>query len=277
MLEGRVAVLTGAAGGIGRVVAKQLVGAGARIALLDIDLAGCEQLAVDLGRNDALPVACDISDWQQCERAVREVNDRFGSIHILINNGALGMGSIRADHLPRSVKIEEISPEVWTSFVGVNLSGAFFMTRAVLPFMKEQRWGRLINVTTSFFTMLRRGFAPYGPAKAGLEAWSAGLAVELEGSGITVNVVVPGGAADTAMHPPEAGFKRADLIRPEVMGPPIIWLCSDEGGSANNRRYIAARWRTSVPPIEAEAACGAPIGWPELTLDPVWPGGRPSV
>ena len=82
-----------------------------------------------------------------------------------------------------------------------------------MPRFRAQGFGRIVNVTTSFFTMLRGGFAPYGPAKAGLEAWSASLAQELAATGVTVNVVVPGGPTDTPMVPQESGFDRRALIR----------------------------------------------------------------
>ena len=94
---------------------------------------------------------------------------------------------------------------MWEKFVAVNLSGAWHMTRAVVPGMKNNGWGRIITVTTSFFTMLRGKFHPYGPTKAGLEAMAAGHAQEFAGTGITVNVVVPGGPADTPMVPQSVG------------------------------------------------------------------------
>jgi NAD(P)-dependent dehydrogenase (short-subunit alcohol dehydrogenase family) len=197
-------------------------------------------------------------------------------LHILINNGAMGMGAIRADHLQKLVGIQEITPETWRRFVAVNLSGAWNMTRAAIAHLLAQRWGRIVNVTTSFFTMLRGGFHPYGPCKAGLEAMSAGHAKEFEGSGVTVNVVVPGGPADTPMVPEESGFKREELISPAVMAPPIVWLCSEAAGAITGNRYVAAQWDAAKPPEQAERECRAPIAWPGLAQSPVWPGGKPA-
>jgi NAD(P)-dependent dehydrogenase (short-subunit alcohol dehydrogenase family) len=150
------------------------------------------------------------------------------------------------------------------------------MTRAAVPHLKAQRWGRIVYVTTSFFTMLRGGFHPYGPSKAALEAMAAGHAQELAGTGITVNVVVPGGPADTPMVPRESGFERTQLIAPEVMAPPILWLCSDSGSASSGNRYVAAHWNAKLPPMEAAAQCRAAIAWPELAQAPVWPGGKPA-
>ena len=133
-----------------------------------------------------------------------------------------------------------------------------------------------MNVTTSFFTMLRGRFHPYGPAKAGFEAMSAGHAAEFEGTGVTVNVVVPGGPSDTPMVPAEAGFDRSAMIPPTAMVPPILWLCSEAGGAHTGHRYIAANWDAAADPEAAAEGCRAPIGWPDLAQNPVWPGGRPD-
>jgi NAD(P)-dependent dehydrogenase (short-subunit alcohol dehydrogenase family) len=277
-LHGKVAIVTGAAGGFGRVLVDALLADGAKVAALDVDesgLAALRGVSPDRGEARLLAKQTDISDYAACERAVASTIAALGGLHIVINNGALGMGAIRADHMVKLVHIEEITPAVWERFVAVNLTGAWNMTRAAIDHLHKQRWGRIVNVTTSFFTMLRGGFHPYGPCKAGLEAMSCGHAGEFEGSGVTVNVVVPGGPADTAMVPPESGFERKDLIPPEVMAPPIVWLCSDAAGDITGNRYVAKEWDATLPPEQAERACRAPIAWPELARSPVWPGGRP--
>jgi len=277
-LNGKVVILTGAAGGFGRVLVRALLDEGARVAALDINEIGLGELMESLpaeavGRLSTL--VADISDYEACDEAVATTIRHFGGAHVLINNGALGMGAIRGDCLKNLVGIDEITPEMWQSFVATNLSGAWYLTRAVIGPMRAQRWGRIITVTTSFFTMLRGGFQPYGPAKAGLEAMAAGHAEEFEGTGVTVNVVVPGGPADTPMVPEESGFDRKDLIPPGVMAPPIIWLCSDAANGITGNRYVASHWDASKPTKEAERKARAPIAWRELAQNPVWPGGKP--
>jgi NAD(P)-dependent dehydrogenase (short-subunit alcohol dehydrogenase family) len=185
------------------------------------------------------------------------------------------MGLVRPDHFTRTVQIEDIDEALWQRFMAVNMNGAFFLAKAAMPIFRKQRWGRVINVTTSFFTMLRPGFSPYGPAKAALEAWSASLAAELEGTGVTVNIVVPGGPADTAMVPPESGFNRAELIAPERMAPPILWLCSEQGSVVTGARYVAAEWNPLSPPEDPSKIC-ARAAWPQLTPNLVWPGSGPN-
>lgn len=275
-LAGKSALVTGAAGGLGRAITKGLLAAGARVLATDVSEAGLAALAKDAASSALATRTLDISSPPQCAAAVLAAETGMGRLDILINNGALGMGLIRDDHMTRLVDIEEISPEIWDKFVAVNLSGGWYMTRAAIAGMKARGSGRIVNVTTSFFTMLRGGFHPYGPVKAGFEAMSAGHAQEFAPHGITVNVVVPGGPADTAMVPEAAGFQRTALIPPAAMVPPIVWLCSDAAADVTGKRYIAAEWQASASIAANRQAAEAPIGWPGLAGSPVWPGGKPK-
>ena len=278
-LSGRTALVTGAGGGLGRAIVKGLLDAGCKVMGADIDKGALSALAAAnrTSANALATIELDISVHSACERAVAKTEQAFGRIDILINNGALGMGVVRADHFTNLVGIEEIRPEVWDRMVSVNLNGAWYLTRAVVPGMKARRFGRIINVTTSMFTMLRGRFHPYGPSKAALEAMSAGHAQEFEADGITVNVVVPGGPADTAMVPVESGLARRELIPPTAMLGPILWLCSEDGSSVTGRRYVAAEWKTGRPLDQNRRAAEAAAGWPSLAQAPVWPGGKPSA
>ena len=279
-LEGKVAVVTGAAGGFGQGIVRGLLGAGAKVAALDVDEKRLDALAAGLAEaRDAgrlITARTDISRYDECETAVERARASLGGLHILVNNGALGMGVIRIDHMTELVEIGEITPETWDRFVAVNLSGGWYMTRAAIGGLLDQGWGRIVNVTTSFFTMLRGKFHPYGPVKAGFEAMSAGHAKEFEGRGVTVNVVVPGGPSDTPMVPMEAGFDRSVMIPPSAMVPPILWLCSEAGGAHTGHRYVAAQWDAAADPVAAAQGCRAPIAWPDLAQSPVWPGGKPD-
>jgi len=280
LLHGKTAIVTGAAGGIGRALVDGLLSAGANVAALDVDDAALGALEREMARKHGttslIALNADIADYAACKQSAADTISRFGGLHILINNGAIGMGVIRQDHFSNLVPIQEIEPVVWQRFMAVNLSGAWNMTRASIDHLLAQKWGRIINITTSFFTMLRGKFHPYGPAKAGMEAMSHGHAQEFEGSGVTVNVVVPGGPADTPMVPDDIGVSRRELILPSVMVPPIVWLCSEAAGAITGNRYVAAHWDTAVPSRQAEKACRAPAAWPQLAQSPVWPGGKPS-
>ena len=280
-LSGRTALVTGAAGGIGRELVRALLAAGANVMAADIADEGLKQLATSVegeGLGQRLATRqLDISDQRACVASVEAARGRFGSLDILVNNGALGMGAIRDDHMTNLVGIEEITPETWDRFVAVNFSGAWYLTRAAVPAMRRAGWGRIITVTTSFFTMLRGKFHPYGPVKAGLEAMAAGHAKEFDGTGITVNVIVPGGPADTPMVPASSGLRREDLIPPVAMTYPLLWLCSTGADRVTGKRYVAAKWDPAAPIEAVRAASEAPIGWPELAGAPVWPGGTPQT
>lgn len=119
--------------------------------------------------------------------------------------------------------------------------------------------------------MLRGGWTPYGPTKASAEALSAVMAADLEGTGVTVNVVVPGGVVDTPMIPAEAPFKRSELIQPEVMLPPLRWLLSAEADQVTGQRYLGIKWDQNLPGSLAAQQAGAPIGWRDLAVLPVRP------
>lgn len=275
-LDNRIALITGAAGGIGQALARAFVGAGMRVALCDTAKEALLRLHGELGAEPTIALPMDVSDPASCRDSVARTIARFGRLDVLVNNAAVGMTAVREDHMRRVVQIEDISPDLWARFMAVNLCGPFYMAHAAVPGMRNQGFGRIINVTTSFFTMLNPGFSPYGPAKSGLEAWSASLAGELRGSGITVNVVVPGGPTDTPMVPDDGSMERSQLIRPEKMAPPMLHLASDAGGTVTGMRFVAAKWDSSSAVAEAIAASSAPTGWPDLAKNPVWPGGGPK-
>jgi NAD(P)-dependent dehydrogenase (short-subunit alcohol dehydrogenase family) len=275
-LNDRIALITGAAGGIGQCLARAFAGAGMRVALCDRSEAGLRRLQDELGAKRTIALPMDVSDPDACRDSVVRTVGHFGHVDVLVNNAAVGMSEVRADHMRRVVQIEDISPDLWARFMAVNLSGPFYMAHAAVPGMRSRRFGRIINVTTSYFTMLNPGFSPYGPAKSGVEAWSASLAGELRGSGITVNVVVPGGPTDTPMVPDDGSIERSQMIRPEKMAPPMLHLASDAGGDITGMRFVAAKWDEGVSVADAIAASGAPAGWPDLAKSPVWPGGGPK-
>ena len=271
-ITARTALITGGAGGLGLAMARGLLADGHRVALMDSDPAAIErskEVLRDIG-GDLLAVVGDVSVEAACRSVVETVGDSFGPVEVLINNAGIGVSSLRPDAERRLPSVAELTPEIWSRFFAVNVTGAYLMLRAVLPRMRGNGWGRVINNTTSFFTMLR--VLPYGATKAALEGASAVWAKELEGSGVTVNVVVPGGPTDTAFIAEESGINRDKMLQPEVMVPPVRWLASDQSAATTGRRFIAALWDQRLPAREATEKAGAPIGWPELAAATVvWP------
>ncbi|MEQ1717948.1 MAG: SDR family oxidoreductase, partial [Hyphomicrobium sp.] len=120
------------------------------------------------------------------------------------------------------------------------------------------------NVTTSFNTMIMPGNMPYGQSKAALEAASASWAADSSGTGVTVNILVPGGAADTALVPHDAPFDRAKMVKPDVMVAPIVWLMSKLSDGTSGTRFVAKHWDPKEPWQEAMQLSSAPIAWPDL-------------
>ena len=130
--------------------------------------------------------------------------------------------------------------------------------------------GRIVSVTTSLGTMVRAGHLLYGSAKAAAESGMAVLAADLEGTGVTSNVLVPGGTTATALVGEEAGDP-ARMLQPEIMVPPLLWLLSEDAAAVNGRRFVAADWDARLPPAEAAAQAGAPIAWGGIARMPIEP------
>ena len=128
----------------------------------------------------------------------------FGKIDILVNNAGIGQATLRAENWQRPIRFWEVNPDDWRRFIAVHTTAPLLLAQAVVPGMMEAQWGRIVNVTTSLGTMIRSGSPTYGPSKAALEAFSAIMAKDLDGSGVTVNVLVPGGVTNTAMVPLES-------------------------------------------------------------------------
>jgi 3-oxoacyl-[acyl-carrier protein] reductase len=127
--------------------------------------------------------------------------------------------------------------------IDTNVNGPFLMARAAVPPMLQRGAGAIINVTMNYETMKRRGFSPYGPSKAALVSETIIWAQDLEGTGVTVNEVLPGGATHTGMIPPGLPDElRRTLLSPEIIVPPAVFLASDEGRRLTGRRLVATEW-----------------------------------
>lgn len=278
-LQGRIAIVTGAGSpiGMGRSITAALVRAGARVAMLDVNAEWLDRTAKDLrevGGDDAvLPIVADVTSPESVAAAVGRVAAEMGGVHILVNNAGINArtGGFGAGAAGSQNDFWTIPPDAWLRVIGVNLSGPFLMAQAVAPYMVEQGHGRIIGVTTSMDTMWRKGGAPYGPSKAGHEALVAIMAQDLAGTGVTANVLTPGGATATNMVRPPEGASADALIRPEVMQSPVVWIASDEAAHWNGRRIIAYYWDDALPLEERLEKCSAPAAWPQLGLQAVHP------
>src|ERR1700757_2897435 len=270
----RVAIVTGAAGGIGRAITRALLTAGIQVAGVDRDREPLEALAASASQQgkaaELLAITADLTDDAAPDAITKATRGKFGRIDILVNNAGIGPGAIRPDSWERPLKFWEITPDQWRRFVAVHTTAPLALTNAVVPEMMRQSWGRIVNVTTSLGTMLNAGNPTYGPSKAALEALSAIMAKDLDGTGVTVNVLVPGGITNTPMVS-ESGFDRTKMIQPEVMAPPLVSLVSDAAGKVTGRRFLGVHWDPRLPSEEAAEKAGVPVAWTSIATMPITP------
>ena len=243
--------------------------------MLDVDEEWLQQSATAVravgGDDCVLALVCDISDPDSAEDAVRRTIDGLGGLHVLVNNA--GIMNPPVSGAPSRTRFWDISPDTWSKVAAVNSSGPFYMARAAVGHMLAQGWGRIIGVTTSVDTMYRAGMCPYGPSKAAHEALVALMARELEGTGVTANVLIPGGTTITNLVPRDFPPGWTAPMEPEVMQAPAVWLASDESAGTNGMRFIAYHWDESLPIEQRLEKAGAPAAWPQLgkqAIDP-WP------
>ena len=228
--EGRIVIVTGAAKGIGAVTVEAFAREGARVAALDLDGAALDAAvaAVSARGGDVLGVKSDVTSATDVQSAAERVLARWGRIDVLVNNAG-GFAAMRA--------LEDTSEAEWDAILRSNLTSAFLVSKAVLPVMKRERAGRIVNLAS----VVARGGAVrvpahYAAAKAGVIALTRMLALEVAASGITVNAVAPGTTATDrvlAARTPEETARVAAAIplgrlgRPDEIADAILFLASD--------------------------------------------------
>lgn len=205
----------------------------------------------------------DVTDQRAIQGIVDRANSEFGSLDVIVNNAGIGMSNIReGDRFEDPVYFWDVSSEWMKRFFDVHVMGPFNLTLAALPQMRERGFGRIVTVTTSLGSMLRGLNTPYGSVKAASEALCSAMSNDLAGTGVTANILIPGGASDTRFIPDSPLRPRSSLIRPEVMGPPAVFLASRAADNFNGRRIIAKIWDTSKSNEENREQASTPIGWP---------------
>lgn len=261
-LRGRVAIVTGAGRGLGRAMALALAQAGVRVvATAARERAEIESLAAEAA-GAVTPLLADAASEQDAARVVETALTRFGRLDILVNNAGRGMKYVSETFLTEPTRFWETAPETWRLVIEANVNGPFLMARAAAPAMLKAGWGRIVNISMNHETMRRRGFSPYGPSKAALESQTIIWAQDLAGSGVTVNALLPGGATLTGMIPDSTpAAVRAQLLSPEVMAPPLLWLASAEADDFTGRRLAASRWNVALGGRAAAEAASELAGW----------------
>jgi gluconate 5-dehydrogenase len=258
-LAGTRALVTGATSGLGLAMARALMNAGARVAITSRDADRAAAAAADLGSN-VVGLALDARDEGAVAAGVAEVWERFGGIDLLVNNAGIGMRTVNPRFLSSPQPFWEVRPNGFRNLLETKVTGCFLMARAVVPLMLEQGHGRIVTISMNESTMVRRGFVPYGPSGAAVEALSRVMAADLADSPLTVNLLLPGGATNTGMIPDDTPAEALErLLDPDIMGPPIVWLASSAALGVHDERIVAAefdQWLAARRPRPPRATRG---------------------
>jgi NAD(P)-dependent dehydrogenase (short-subunit alcohol dehydrogenase family) len=233
-------LVTGGTSGLGLAMASALATAGARVALTG--RSGDRASSVAAGLPLAIGIELDVRDESAVARAVDQAWSRLGGIDMLVNNAGIGMRTVNPGFMTHPQGFWDVPADGFRAVIDTNLTGYFLVAREVTPRMLGAGSGRIVNISVNESTMRRAGFVPYGPSRAGSEALSRVMAADLRDTGITVNLLLPGGATVTGMVPPEAVAAGRDFLDPSVMGPPIVWLASDEAAGVHDERIVATEF-----------------------------------
>jgi NAD(P)-dependent dehydrogenase (short-subunit alcohol dehydrogenase family) len=233
-------LVTGGTSGLGLAMASALAEAGATVALTGRSGARAAAVAAELPA--AVGLELDVRDEAAVARVIEAAWSRLGGLDMLVNNAGLGMRSVNPDFMTQPRAFWEVPPDGFRAVIDTNLTGYFLVAREVTPRMLAAGGGRIVNISVNQSTMGRAGFVPYGPSRAGSEALSRIMAADLKDTGVTVNLLLPGGATATGMLPPGPVPAGLEILEPAVMGPPIVWLASDEAAGVHDERIVAVEF-----------------------------------
>lgn len=243
-LEDRCVVITGGSRGLGRAMTLALMDAGARTAIVaTADSAPLrETLAKAAKRGGRQPFVAlgDLRNPDDCARIARELIKGLGRVDALINNAGV-------PNVGPGAPFWELDADYWLRMSHSNTDGIFFLTKELAPAMIERGFGRIVNISTGERTMVRKHFAPYGPTKAFVEAASRIFAQDLAGTGVTVNVLLPGGAVDTIADVTGQQTVGKTFLTPEIMNGTLLWLVSDLSNEHTGERFSCNLWDESTP------------------------------
>lgn len=192
-----VVVVTGAGQGIGRATALRFAREGADVGVLDTNLTNAEAVATEVAELGprSLALGCDVSSRTEVEEAFERIGDEFDSVHVLVNNAGVVRNNL----------IHKLTDDDWNTVININLRGSFLCAQAAQRFMIEQRYGKIINLSSQAAVGTERGFVNYSASKAGVQGMTRALALDLGRFEINVNAVAPGHVETPAQHDWAAG------------------------------------------------------------------------
>lgn len=244
-LEGKYIVVTGASSGLGRAMADALLEQGAVVAAASRPGQRLQK-AVEKWKSEGLSAVAlpmDVRSPRSVDDARDWVIEHWPRCDMLVNNAGVGMRSVNISFMTDPQPFFRVSPDRFEDFMRTNLLGYFLVARAFSEIFVQQEYGRIVNITMNHETMVRKGFVPYGPSRAGAESLSRIMTEDLKPYGIHVNLLLPGGATLTGMIPDSVPDQvRSKLLPPSIMGPPIVFLASDEAEGLSGERIEASKW-----------------------------------
>ncbi len=221
-------------------MAQALARAGASVAVNGRDRERAARAAETVGGTGA---AFDVRDEAAVASGVAEVLARLGGLDLLVNNAGIGMRTVNPRFFSHPQPFWEVSAGGFRDVLQTKADGCFLVARAVVPAMLEAGGGRVVTISMNHATMTRRGFVPYGPAGAAVEALGRVIAADLAGTPVRANLLLPGGATATGMIPDEMpDAARSALLDASVMGPPIVWLASPAAADVHDERVVASEF-----------------------------------
>jgi NAD(P)-dependent dehydrogenase (short-subunit alcohol dehydrogenase family) len=254
-MTSRTALITGAGRGLGRVMALALLKAGHRVVLTSRHADSLEETlrlsTAGLSRDRVAAVAADLGDPTKLAQLALAAEKAFGQVDMLVNNAARALA-------PSSQLLDVDLADMRRAF-DVNTFAPIRLTQLLAPAMIKRGWGRIVFISTSLDTMLLPMLQPYGMTKAAAEAYFASLSASLGSTGVTANVLAPGGMTATSMT---KGLGDPNtMLQPQIIEAPIVWLASDASDGVSGRRFIAAKWNSALTDAQAAQASGAAAAW----------------
>ena len=256
-LQGVRALVTGGTSGLGFAMSQALAAAGARVVLtgrtedrvqaaaarIGHATPGLDVQGLDVQGLDVQGLVMDVRDEHSVAIGVDRTIETLGGLDVLVNNAGIGMRTVNPRFMTEPAGFWQVTPDGFRDLIATNLTGYFLVAKTVVPYMLKTGHGKIINISVNEATMRRRGFTPYGPSRAATDALSQIMAADLAGTGVDVNLLLPGGATRTGMTPDDAPpAAQTTWLDPAIMGPPVVWLASRASDGQTGLRIVATEF-----------------------------------